>query len=223
MSAHNIRYVSPTPAALTSSSKLPNGVYFCIKWFMAVVFCHVWDAIRNLSRCWDLISIGKIHLGNLYQIIACLNQFSKFIITFNQLHHYIITMSLLQNFKLLNSWHGTTDWFKIGKGVCQGRILSPCLFNLYAEYIIRNICLEEAQAGIKIAGRNINNLRYADDTTLMAENEDLKSLLMKVKSLSRFWLLATPWTAAHQAPLSMGFSRQEYWSGVPLPSPLEVT
>ena len=78
--------------------------------------------------------------------------------------------------------HGTTDWFKTGKGVRQGCILSPCLFNLYAEYIIRNAGLDEAQAGIKIAGRNINNLRYADDTTVMAESEEeLKSLLMKVK------------------------------------------
>ena len=75
---------------------------------------------------------------------------------------------------------GTTDWFQIGKGVRQGCILSPCLFNFYAEYIMRNIGLEEAQAGIKIARRNINNLRYADDTTLMAESEELKSLLMKV-------------------------------------------
>ena len=78
--------------------------------------------------------------------------------------------------------HGTTDWFQRGKGVRQGCILSPCLFNLYAEYILRNTGLEETQAGIKIAGRNINNLRYADDTTLMAESEEeLKSLLMKVK------------------------------------------
>ena len=78
--------------------------------------------------------------------------------------------------------HGTTDWFQIGKGVCQGCILSPCLSNLHAEYIMRNAGLEEAQAGIKIAGRNINNLRYADDITLMAESEEgLKSLLMKVK------------------------------------------
>ena len=78
--------------------------------------------------------------------------------------------------------HGTTDWFQIGKGVCQGCILPPCLFNFYAEYIMRNAGLEEAQAGIKIAGRNSNNLRYADDTTLMAESEEeLKSLLMKVK------------------------------------------
>ena len=80
---------------------------------------------------------------------------------------------------------GTTDWFQIGKGVCQGCILSPCLFSLYAEYIMQNARLEEAQAGIKIAGRNINNLRYADDTTLMAESEEkLKSLLMKVKEES---------------------------------------
>ena len=80
--------------------------------------------------------------------------------------------------------HGTTDWFQIGKGVCQGCILSPCLFNLYAEYIMRNAGLDEAQAGIKFAGRNINNLRYADDTTLMAESEELKRLLMKVKKES---------------------------------------
>ena len=77
------------------------------------------------------------------------------------------------------------DWFQIGKGVCQGCILSPCLFNLYAEYIMRNAGLEEAQTGIKIARRNINNLRYADDTTLMAESgEELKSLLLKVKEKS---------------------------------------
>ena len=78
--------------------------------------------------------------------------------------------------------HGTTDWFQIGKGVYQGCILSPCLFNLYAKYIMRNTGLEEAQAGIKTARRNINNLRYADDTTLKAESEkELKSLLMKVR------------------------------------------
>ena len=81
--------------------------------------------------------------------------------------------------------HGTTDWFQIGKGVCQGCVLSSCLFNLYAEYIMRNAGLEEAQAGIKIAGRNLNNLRYADNTTLMAESEkELKSFLMKVKKES---------------------------------------
>ena len=84
--------------------------------------------------------------------------------------------------------HGTTHWFQIGKGVHQGCILSPCLFNLYAEYIMRNAGLDEAQAGIKIAGRNIN-IKYADDTTLMEESkEELKSLLMKVKEERKSWL-----------------------------------
>ena len=83
---------------------------------------------------------------------------------------------------IVRTGHGTTDWFQIGKGVHQGCTLSPCLFNLYAEYIMRNARLDEAQAGIKIAGRNISNFRYADDTILMAETEEeLKSLLMKVK------------------------------------------
>ena len=87
--------------------------------------------------------------------------------------------------------HGKTVWFQTGKGVCQGCILSPCLFNLYAEYIIRNAGLEEAQARIKTAGRNIKNLRYVDDTTLMAESEEeLKSFLMKVKEESESWLKA---------------------------------
>ena len=81
--------------------------------------------------------------------------------------------------------HGTTDWFQIGKGVCQDCILSPCLFNFYAEYILRNARMDEAQAGIKIARRNTNNLKYADDTTLMAESEEeLENLLMKVKEES---------------------------------------
>ena len=85
----------------------------------------------------------------------------------------------------IRNGHGTTDWFQIGKGVRQGCILSPCLFNLYAEYIMRNAGLEEVQAGIKIAGRNSNHLRFADDTTLMTESEEeLKSLLMKVKEES---------------------------------------
>ena len=87
--------------------------------------------------------------------------------------------------------HETTDWFQIRKGVCQGCILSPCSFNLYAEYIMRNAGLDEAQAGIKIAGRNINNLRYADDTTLMVESEEeLKTLLMKVRVGLKFKKLA---------------------------------
>ena len=92
----------------------------------------------------------------------------------------------------IRTGHGTTDWFQIGKGVCQGCILSPCLFNFYTEYIMRNAVLEEAQAGIKIARRNINHLRYADDIMLMAESEEeLKSLLMKVKEESgKSWLRA---------------------------------
>ena len=85
---------------------------------------------------------------------------------------------------IVRTGHGTTDWFQIGKVVHQGCILSPCLFTLYAEYIMRNTGLEEAQAGIKIARRNINNLRYADDTTLMAESRELKGLLMKMKEES---------------------------------------
>ena len=80
--------------------------------------------------------------------------------------------------------HGTTDWFQIGKGVLKGCILSPCVFNFYVQYIMQNARLDEAQAGIKTSGRNINNLRYADDTTLMAESKELKSLLMKVKEKS---------------------------------------
>ena len=80
--------------------------------------------------------------------------------------------------------HGTTQCFQIGKGICQGCILSPCLFHLYTEYIMRNSGMDEAEAGIKLAGRNINNLRYADESTLMAESEELKSLLMKVKEES---------------------------------------
>ena len=87
---------------------------------------------------------------------------------------------------MVRTGHGTTDWFQIGKGVCQGCVLSACLFNLYAEYIMRNAGLEEAQAEIKIAGRNTNNLRYADDTTSMVGcKEELKSLLMKVKVESK--------------------------------------
>ena len=100
--------------------------------------------------------------------------------------------------------HGTTDWFQIGKGVCQGCILSPCLFNLYAEYIMRNAGLKETQTGIKIARRNINHLRYADDTTLMAESEEeLKSLLMKVKEESE------------KVGLSSTFRKRRSWHLVP--------
>ena len=105
--------------------------------------------------------------------------------------------------------HGTTDWFQIGKGVCQGCILSPCLFNFYAEYIMRNAGLEEAQAGIKIAGGNINNLRYADDTTLMAESEEeLKSLLMKVKEENVF----------HKVGLKLNIQKSKIMASGPITS-----
>ena len=100
--------------------------------------------------------------------------------------------------------HGSTDWFQIGKGVCQGCIVSPCLFNLYAEYIMKNGGLDEAQAGIKIVGRNINSFRYADDTTLVAESEEeLKSLLMKVKEESE------------KAGLKLSIEKTRSWHLVP--------
>ena len=103
-------------------------------------------------------------------------------------HHTCLLRNLYTGQEaIVKTGHGTTDWFQIRERVCQGCILSPCLFNLYAEYIMRNTVLDEAQAGIKIAGRNINNLRYADDITLMAESEEelkIKSLLMKVKEES---------------------------------------
>ena len=106
--------------------------------------------------------------------------------------------------KQVRTGHGITDWFQVRKGVCQGCILSPWLFNLHAEYIMRNARLDEAQAGIKIAGRNINNLRYADNTTLMAESEEeLKSLLMKVKEESE------------KAGLNSTFRRLRSWHPVP--------
>ena len=115
-----------------------------------------------------------------------------FILPYLKLIHKNLWLFDLGQEVTVRTGHGTTDWFQIGKGVPQGCILTPCLFNLYAEYITRNTGLEEAQVGIKIARRNINNLRYADDTTIMAESEEeLKSLLMKVKKESgKSWLKA---------------------------------
>ena len=111
---------------------------------------------------------------------ACLLQLFVYLLLFNLRNLYAGQEATVR------TGRGTTDWFQIGKGVRQGCILSPCLFNLYAEYMMRNAGLEEAQAGIKTAGRNISNLRCADDTTLMAEREEeLKSLLMKVKEESK--------------------------------------
>ena len=102
-----------------------------------------------------------------------------------RLPYLIPEKSIYRSKATVRTRHGTTDWFQIRKGVRQGCILSPCLFNFYAEYILRNAGLEEAQAGIKISGRNINNLKYTDDTTLMAESEEeLKSLLRRVKKLA---------------------------------------
>ena len=99
--------------------------------------------------------------------------------------------------------HGTTDWFQIGKGVCQGCILSPCLFDLYAEYILRSARLDEVQAGIKIAGRNINNLRYADDTTLIAESEEeLKSILMNMTEASEKVSLKSTFRKLRSGPIT---------------------
>ena len=108
---------------------------------------------------------------------------------------------------IVRTRHGTMDWFQIGKGLCQACILSPCLFNLYAEYIMRNAGLEEAQAGIKITGRNINNLRYADDTTLMAESkEELNILLMEVKKESE------------KAGLQLSIQKMKIMASVPITS-----
>ena len=113
------------------------------------------------------------------QLVPSLSQYVQWVF---KLMFFIMSNALKEAEATVTTGHGTTDWFQIGKGVCQGCILSPCLFNLYSEYIMRNAGLEEAQAGIKIARRNVNHLRYADDTTLMAESEEeLKSLLMKVK------------------------------------------
>ena len=124
----------------------------------------------------------------LLPILRCMLNSSLNELTFSYLSLlFIVLLCLLRNLyagqeATVRTGRGITDWFQIGKGVRQGCILSPCLFNLYAEYIMRNAGLEETQTGIKIAERNINNLRYADDTTLMAESEEeLKSLLMKVK------------------------------------------
>ena len=143
------------------------------------------DQIANIH--W-IIEKAREFQKNIY---FCFTDYAKDCVDHNKLWKILQEMGipeiLLRNLYAgqegtVRTGYGTTDWFQIGKGVCQGCILSPCLFNFYAEYIMRNAGLEEAQAGIKIAGRNINNLRYADNITHMAESEeDLKSLLMKGK------------------------------------------
>ena len=148
------------------------------------------DQIANI--CW-IIKKGRVFQKNIY---ICFIDYAKAFdfVDHSKLWKILQEMGIPDHLTCLlrnpyagqeatvRTGHGTTDWFQIRKGVCQGCILSPCLFNLYAEYIMRNAGLDESQSGIKFAGRNINNLRYADDTTVMAESEEeLKSLLMKVK------------------------------------------
>ena len=163
-------------------------------------YLSLWDLIMWLLETFIIIEKARKFQKNIY---FCFIDYAK---TFDCVDHNKLWKILKEmgipdylTFLLRNLYagqeaavrtgHGTTDWFQIGKGVFQGCILSPCLFNLYAEYMMRNTGLEEAQAGIKIAGRNINNLRYADDTTLMAENEEeLKSFLMKVKESEKVGL-----------------------------------
>ena len=145
----------PTSVGLSKKQEFQKNIYFCF-----VDYAKAFDCVDH-NKLWKILQEMGIPLH-----LTCLLR--------NLYAGQEATVRI---------GHGRTDWFQIGKGVCQGCILSPCLFNFYAEYIMRNARLEEAQAGIKIAGRNINNLRYADDTTLMAESEELKSLfLMKEES-----------------------------------------
>ena len=146
----------PTSAGSSKKQEFQKNFYFCFIDYVKAFDCVNHNKLRKILKEMEITDHLTCLLRNLYAGQEA----------------------------TLRTGHGPTDWFQIGKGVCQGCILSSRLFNLYAEYIMRNTGLEEAQAGIKIAGRNINNLRYADDTTLMAESEELKSLLMKVKEES---------------------------------------
>ena len=138
------------------SKRVPENIYFCF-----IDYAKAFDGVDH-NKLWKILQEMGIpdHLTCLFRNLYAGQE------------------------RTVRIGHGTTDWLQIEKGVHQGCILSPCLFNFYAEYIMRSAGLEETQAGIKIAGRNINNLRYADDTTLTAEREELKSLLMKVKEES---------------------------------------
>ena len=144
----------PTPTGSWKKQEFQKNIYFCF-----IDYAKAFDGVDH-NKLWKILKEMGIP-NNLTWLLRNLYAGQE---------------------ATVRTGYGTTDWFQIGKGVPQGCILSPCLFNLYAEYIMRNAGLEEAQAGIKIAGRNINNLRYEDDTTLMAESEEeLKSLLMKWK------------------------------------------
>ena len=147
----------PASAGSSKKQEVQKNIYFCF-----IDYAKAFDCVDH-NRLWKILKeMGKPdHLTCLLRNLYARQEAT------------------------VRTGHGTTDWFQIGKGVCQGSILSPCLFNLYAEHIMRNAGLDEAQAGLRIARRNIYNLRYADDTTLMAESEEeLKSLLMKVKEES---------------------------------------
>ena len=148
-----IKLPTSVGSAIEKASKFQKNIYFCF-----IDYAKTFGCVDH-HKLWKIIKVMEIpdHLTHLLRNLYAGQEAT------------------------VRTGHRTTDWFQIGKGVHQGCMLSPCLFNLYAEYIMRNAGLEEAQAGIKIAGRNINNFRYADDTTLMAESEEkLKSLLMKV-------------------------------------------
>ena len=146
----------PTSAGSSKKQEFQKNIYFCF-----IVYAKASDFVDH-KKLWEILQEMGItdHLTCLLRNLYA-GQEAR-----------------------VRAGHGKTDWFQIRRGIRQGCILSPCLFNLYAEYIMRNAGLDEAQAGIKIAGRNINNLRYVDDTTLMAESEELKSLLVKVKEKS---------------------------------------
>ena len=147
----------PSSAGSSKKQEFQKNIYFCF-----IDYAKSFDCVDH-NKLWKILKENEIP---------------------DQLTYLLKNLYAGQE-ATLRTGHGATDWFQIGKGVHQGCILSPCLFNFYAEYIMSNAGLEEAQAGIKIAGRNINILRYADDTTLMAESEEeLKSLLMKVKEES---------------------------------------
>ena len=173
-----------------TKSKMAEDSTFSGPWTSLYAHCNVL-ALQIANICW-IIKKTRAFQKNIF---FCFIDYAKAFdcVDHNKLWKILQEMEipdhltcLLRNLyagqeATVRTGHGTTDWFQIGKGVHQGCILSPCLFNLHAEYIRQNVTLDEAQAGTKIVGRNINNLRYADDTTLMAESEELKSLLMKVK------------------------------------------